>query len=222
MNRRYLIAVCALLTLVELAEGAGRKRRNTRSRTVEPPFTAEAVNQPTFTGSEGFAILRAQILLDRAHFSPGEIDGKPGANFERALRGFQTTRKLEASGALDQPTWAALNADTSPVVVPYRITDVDAAGPFAPLPGDMMELAKMDRPGYASLEEALGEMFHASPGLLARMNPGVSMKAGQEILVPNVLTAPSGKAARMVVTRAGVLTVYDTSGAVVAQYPCSS
>ena len=223
MHRRTLLACIALIIVADSAESATKKaRKATRNRTVEPKFSAEAVNRPGFTGTEGFGILRAQILLDRAHFSPGEIDGRPGANFDRAIRGFQTARKIEVSGKLDQPTWAALNADSSPVVVPYRITDIDAAGPFAPVPNDMMEMAKVKRPGYAGIEEALGEMFHSSPALLTKMNPGVQFAAGQEILVPNVLTTPTGKATRLVVTKAGVLTAFDASGNVIAQYPTTS
>ena len=223
MHRRTLLACIALIIVADSAESATRKaRKGTRNRTAEPKFSAEAVNQPSFTGTEGFGILRAQILLDRAHFSPGEIDGKMGANFDRAIRGFQTARKIAVSGKLDEPTWTALNADASPVVVPYRITEIDAAGPFAPVPNDMMEMAKVKRPGYASIEEALGEMFHCSPALLTKMNSGVQFKAGQEILVPNVLTTPSGKATRLVVTKAGVLTAFDASGNVIAHYPTTS
>src|SRR5437867_9512011 len=45
-------------------------------------------------GDKGTLVLRAQILLDRASFSPGEIDAFYGPNLRSAIRGFQNARKL--------------------------------------------------------------------------------------------------------------------------------
>ena len=55
-------------------------------------LTAETVNDAAQTtavtaGSRGAAVLRAQILLDRWRFSPGEIDGAYGSNMRRAIAG---------------------------------------------------------------------------------------------------------------------------------------
>ena len=49
--------------------------------------------------------IKAQVLLDRASFSPGAIDGRHGENFVNALRAFQEQNGLTASGELDAPTW---------------------------------------------------------------------------------------------------------------------
>ena len=192
-------------------KASGKRSTASRSRVAEPP------------SAEGTSILRAQILLDRANFSPGEIDGQTGANFQRAVSGFQEARKLTVTGQLDEATWAALNADTTPPVAPYRITEADVKGPFTPIPKDMMEQSKQTSLNFESPEEALGEQFHISPGLLKRMNPTAKFTAGEEIQVPNVITnvAPV-KAAKVVVSKQGWLRALDAAGNILAQYPCSS
>jgi lipoprotein-anchoring transpeptidase ErfK/SrfK len=204
------------------ADARPKKKQTTRNRTIETVFDLSAVNSTQWTGGQGAALLRTQILLDRAHFSPGEIDGHPGPNLERAIRGWQRARNTPVDGTLSEAVWQALNADTAPAVVPYRISEQDVAGPFVDIPADLVEQSKLPGMGYSSPEEALGEMFHASPALLKKMNPGAAFKPGDEILVPNVLTQAAGKATRVVVTKSGTLTAFDAAGKVLAQYPCSS
>lgn len=221
MRRTLLVCLVAVLA-ADAASAAPKKRRNVRARVAEPPIT-EAANNPMWSGTTPAAILRAQVLLARAHFSPGEIDARPGANMDRAVRAFQQARKLAGSGSLDEATWLALNAETVPAIVPYRIAAADVAGPFTEIPADLMEQSKLERLGYSNAEEALGEQFHVSPGLLKRLNRGKTFREGEEILVPNVATPPlTGKAAKIVVSKAGTLTAVDSAGNVLAHYPCSS
>src|ERR1017187_738202 len=99
-----------------------------------------AVNNPMqgdlADGSKGAGVVRAQILLGRAHFSCGETDGAFGSNFQKALNAFQGERKLPVSGVLDAATWAAINTDSAPALVDYTITAEDVQGPFVPKGGD--------------------------------------------------------------------------------------
>jgi lipoprotein-anchoring transpeptidase ErfK/SrfK len=120
--------------------------------------------------------LKTQVMLDRAGYSPGEIDGRMGTSTKRALEAF-----TKNGGAPD----AAVAA-----LATYKITPEDAAGPFtADIPEDMMEKAKLTALGYRNLAEALGERFHTSPALLKALNPQATLAAGAEIKVPNVADA---------------------------------
>ncbi len=170
-------------------------------------------------------LLRAQVLLDRAHFSPGEIDGRSGSNFKAALTGFQRSRGLSADGQLGPQSWAALELGAVPTLAEYALVDADLEGPFVELPEDMVERSKLPSLGYTSIEEALGERFHMSPKLLRTLNPQAPLDvSGTRIKVPNVAdaTAPVG-AARVVVDRSDrTLMLEDADGMVIAQFPSST
>ena len=221
----WVVSVLCLL-LAGASNGRVRKHspRNSRARATQPQtIDAAAVNDANAARTNGAGILRAQILLDRANFSPGEIDGNSGGNFARAISGFQQSRNLPVTGKLDDTTWAALNADTMAAVVPYRLTDTDVAGPFVDVPKDLLEQSKLKALGYSNVLEALGEQFHSSPNLLRKMNPSAKFEAGEEIQVPNISSGLSGmKAAKVTVSKAGYVQALDADGKVLAQYPCSS
>ena len=170
-------------------------------------------------------MLRAQVLLDRAHFSSGEIDASYGGNLRQAVRGFQKLNQLQVTGLVDAPTWAVLLRDQGPVLDVYTVTAQDAAGPYASVPTTMAAKSKLPSLAYASLAEALGERFHCNPELLRRLNPGKSLKrAGEQLLVPAVSGAtPLPKAASILVdAKEGTLTLLDAGGMPFAQFPAST
>ncbi len=195
----------------------------------QPPTLLQANDVATLPGDLGddaniAARLRVQVLLDRAQFAPGEIDARWGSNTQRAIAAFQRSRDLDPSGSIDEATWHALNADTAPVLVEYRLTAQDVAGPYNVLPEDMMAKAALPQLGFASLAEALGERHHASPALLQALNPGADLtREGTTLWVPNVQAAAPTKAASVIVDKSdSSVMLRDEGGRVYARFPAST
>ena len=232
MPRTAVVVALLLLSLpsdaaTRVSEKQHRHTRHARTK-AEAVIDATAVNDPGLTktigpGSSGTAALRAQILLARAHFSCGEIDARYGANLRGAIADFQTAHGLDGSGVVEAGTWKILNADTAPALVRAAIAPEDVAGPFAPVPEDMMEKAKLPALSYSSPLEAIAEKYHASPALMQKLNPGSGFdRAGEEILVPNVTVPPPEKAASVAVSKSRRrVMALDASGKILSSYPAT-
>jgi lipoprotein-anchoring transpeptidase ErfK/SrfK len=117
--------------------------------------------------------------------------------------------------------------------ISHTLTEEDVSGPFVDIPDDIYEKAKLETLAYESLEEKLGERFHSSPDLLARLNPGRSLSelaAGDTLTVPRVGAAASGdltggrapavEVAGLVVSGDGsYLHAVDAAGRVLMHFP---
>ena len=235
-----MIAACLASAVLSPANAAHAKKVVTKHAHTAPAaavaaapaataLTVEAVNGAGKGNAEGkpdsAAILRAQVLLDRAHFGSGEIDGATGTNLKMAITGFQRKNGIKESGMLDAATWSALNADAAPALTTYTVADADLTGPFTKIPEAMADKAKLPALGYESALEAMGEKFHASTKLLEKLNPGKDLaKVGEQIVVPNVLdTEPLPKAGKIVVDKSDrTLALLDATGKLIAQFPSSS
>ena len=170
--------------------------------------------------------IKVQVLLDRARFSPGVIDGRGGENLDKAIAAFAQAQGLGGGGKLTKELFDKLAATSSdPVLTDYAITEQDVKGPFVDkIPSKMEDMAKLDRLGYTGPVEELAEKFHMDESLLKALNPGKDFeKSGTTILVANVKNdKPGEKVGKIVVEKAQhALRALDKEGKLVAFYPAS-
>jgi lipoprotein-anchoring transpeptidase ErfK/SrfK len=140
---------------------------------------------------EGPGVLRAQVMLDRAHFSSGVLNGKAGQNFAKAVLFFQEENGLPSTGRLDRATYDELVEQVGRIdgAVQYTLTEADARGPYYWVPANVYEQAELPCECYASALEMLDERFHTVTDVLRKLNPSVAwnhLVAGQTLWVPNV------------------------------------
>ena len=166
---------------------------------------------PVGRGNQGPSVLRVQVLLSRALFSTGMMDGYWGHNTQTAVQFFQSREGLPATGVVDSATYAHLArvAGDSLTVVPYALTADDVAGPFIRMPEDIYAQARLSCSCFESLAEKLTERFHTRVEVLRKLNPGValdSLAAGDTLFVPAVRPADArapGEIRQLVVSGAG-------------------
>ena len=172
------------------------------------------------------AVLRAEVMLDRVHASPGVIDGRDGKNFVDALEIYETAKHLSVTKGLDDKVWSALVKESAgPVLMEYTLTDKEVAGPFlADIPQDYAKQAQLQSLAYRSPAQKIGAKFHMGEDLLGALNPGVDLgKAGARILVAEVAPVPiHGKLKSIVVDKKkGEVIALDRNGGIMAAYPAT-
>ena len=189
---------------------------------------AELAGKPAKKAAKGAdpVMLKAQILLDRARFSPGEIDGRGGENVRKAIMAFEAAQGLRPDGKLDTEMWGKLAATSSdPVLVDYTLKEEDVKGPFLEkLPAKMEEMKGIERLAFTSALEGLAEKFHMSEALLKALNPGKGFdKAGETLVVANTTRdARREKATAIEVDKSRrTLKAIGKDGKLLAIYPAS-
>jgi lipoprotein-anchoring transpeptidase ErfK/SrfK len=214
---------CLLLPMASLTAtqiGAAELSPNVVN-SAEPSGKSLLADKPTPIG------IRLQVLFDRAHFSPGEIDGKFGENAKKALRAYADAQQLPRGDTVTDDIWKKLTADSRTAVASYTITEKDVSGPFLQrLPDKMEDLKGIPKLSYTSPREALAEKFHMSEQLLGALNPGQHFdRAGATIVVVDVgdeHSAAAAKADRVEVDKGRqTVKLFDRSNALIGFYPAT-
>lgn len=231
MVRLPFISAAVLVSFVSVASPAAtQKVPSVSGQNAQGPGNAQDIEsaQPVDNNAQPSPALltRIEILLDRAHFSPGEIDGKDGDNLKKAIAAYKQAHNVPNPQALDGALLSALtNADHAPVLQTYTITADDEKGPFiGTVSKDFRVLAKLKRVGYADPQEGLAEKFHMNPALLRTLNPKADFsKAGTTLTVakPNDGTL-GGRVDHVQVDKtADQVRAYDATGQLLALFPAT-
>jgi len=195
------------------------------------PIEAETINNaqwdPSFKSKKEISplLIKAQILLARAHFSPGEINGKSSENLNKAIAAFAEAQG-RATDKLDQELWDKLvSMSADPVLVDYTISDADVRGPFIEkIPNKMEKMKDLPHLAYTTPKEELAEKFHMSPELLSELNPREKFEsAGRTISIANIPTKPlPEKVSRIRVDKTKQeLRTFNADGKLLAYYPAT-
>jgi lipoprotein-anchoring transpeptidase ErfK/SrfK len=215
---RVAVTLCAFgLVLAAPAFALDAQEVNT----AQPSATANAAS-----GKTDALATKVEILLARAHFSPGEIDGKSGENVQKALAAFAAAHGADWNGKWTPELWQALSEGAlQDLFTRYTTTQDDLNGPFLKKVPTKMEDMK-DLPGlyYTNAREDLAERFHVSQDLLAALNPDATFdKPGEALVVPAVADEALGeKVARIVVDKsAQTVEAFDAHDRLLAFYPAT-
>lgn len=169
-------------------------------------------------------LIRVQVLLDRAHASPGVIDGRPGGNTEKAVRAYEEAHDMAVDGVIDDALWTALSADAGPAMKTYRLTREDVDQRYvSKIPSDYGAMAKLECLCYRGPSEMLAERFHMDEKLLLALNPGADFRsADTTILVADPGAGPEGKVDHIVIDKSkGELFAFDAEDRVLMSAPAT-
>ncbi|MGR9245746.1 L,D-transpeptidase family protein [Rhizobium leguminosarum] len=210
------------MSLLALAFSVGgAAARELRPEEINTASIASIGTDKLAPGDPDPAIVRLQVLLDRAGSSPGVIDGLSGENVDKAVAGFEAMNNLPVDGRLD-PEVASRLESNAPLVESYVVSAEDAVGLVDKIPEDYGEKAKMQSLGYTSVAEKLSERFHMGIDLLHALNPASQFAPGDTVWVVNPGPPREGKVKRIEADRkTGQVLAYAADGSLLAVYPAT-
>jgi len=236
---KSLRRLACLLGIVS-SVGASAQQKERASTTLSEARIEKAPTRfPFRIPQTGPLAVHLEILLDRAGFSPGIVDGTWGINAAKAVTFFakpDDSARFNGDSpptvkSIDQATYDRLRsaAQPRPLMRWYTISNADLKGPFAPIPEGVYKQAKLPCLCYSSPAEGLGEKFHTTAKFLAQVNPRVKLTAlesGMKLLVPNVdedgsaVPQDTAIAARLIISKKGYWTqALDAQGKIIYHFP---
>src|SRR4030095_9088528 len=115
INLKRLAPTLALLASISVAAPAANAPVGDpppgQSPPQSPPSPAAppAPSEPAATVPVKPTDADLQVALERSSFSPGQSDGRGGANTRKALSAFQSSRSLPVTGKSNAETWKSLS-----------------------------------------------------------------------------------------------------------------
>lgn len=236
---KCLRCFACFLVVIPVASAGGQQKERAPTILAETSIERAPTKFPFKIPLTGPVALQLQILLDRAGFSPGVVDGAWGINAAKAVTFFakpdDSARFNGDSPApvtsIDEATYERLrtSAGTRPLVRWYSVSNDDLKGPFTTIPQSVYDQARLSCLCYSSVAEKLGEKFHTSARFLAQLNPRVKMSAletGTKLLVPNVdddgsaMPQDTAIAVRLIISKKGYWTqALDARGKIIYHFP---
>jgi lipoprotein-anchoring transpeptidase ErfK/SrfK len=212
----------SLLALVIFVGGAAA--RELRPEAINTASIASIVAGKPKPADPDPAMVRLQVLLDRAGSSPGVIDGLSGENVNKAVAGFEAMNNLPVDGRPDPDVVSRLEGNATivaPIVESYVVSAEDAKD-LDRIPEDYGEKAKMQSLGYTSVAEKLSERFHMGIDLVHALNPASQFAPGDTVWVVDPGPPRQGKVKKIEADRkTGQVLAYAADGSLLAVYPAT-
>ena len=169
-------------------------------------------------------ITKLQIIMDRAGFSPGVIDGLNTKRFRKVLAIFSKSQMQTISiNDLDKID-PLLEKSGGSAFVEYAITAEDLQYNYTPdIPHRYIEQAAMGRIDFESVQEMLAERFHMDQAFLTELNADADFTEEGSIIE----VASFGKDLQKHISRIEAdksnlqLRAFDEDGLLIATYPAS-
>ncbi|MBW8788081.1 MAG: murein L,D-transpeptidase [Rhizobium leguminosarum] len=223
MSSMKTVLPMSLLALALSVGGASA--REFRPEEINTASIASIGTEKPAPGDPDPAIVRLQVLLDRAGSSPGVIDGHYGENVNKAVAGFEAMNNLPVDGRLDPEVVSRLEGNApivAPIVESHVVSADDAADLVDKIPEDYGEKAKMQSLGYTSVAEKLSERFHMGIDLVHALNPASQFAPGDTVWVVEPGPPRQGKVKRIEADRkTGQVLAYAADGSLLAVYPAT-